>query len=356
LNFLHDVLNSFPHLPLKIYGKMITKLFTPWFTLKRLPQIIFCILLTFTTLTQAQINATVLPQEAFRPDSSVGGKKSAMAAYGYVSCWNGSYYSDYFVYYQWSGYYFQCDCSNNQYNVLLNIDGKAYWPGWFAGTSYSGYGCKVGLGPGRSGYCGNVCYEGGGHNYFIFGCLSNCGANWHSNSDQYYWTSGIRPPVSPTATLAKYDYRIDLAWNKTTDIPDSDHGYLIKRDGVEIAKVFNGQRTYSDVSLGPNESHTYSISTIWPDNDNYTHISSDVPVTGTTFDMNLNASIDQTAAINLTWSSLKNISGKNGSSLNYYKIDRYDEKTGQLTTIPVQIDNSTNNFPDESSSLIPIHV
>jgi hypothetical protein len=332
---------------------MKTNHFSFGLSLKSEIKIFFFILLTLPTLLLAQEKATILEAEALRPDSTVGGKKSTMAAYGSVSCWNGSYYSDYYIYFQWSGYNFQCDCSNSQYYVKLTINGVDYFPGWFAGASYSGYGCKVGLGPGQSGTCGNVNTEGGGHNYFLFGCLTGCGANWHSSSDRYFWTDQIKSPVSPVASQAKWDYRIDLSWDKTTDIPDAEHGYLIKRDGVEIAKVFNGQRTYSDVSLGPNQSHTYTIHTIWPDNDSYTKISYGVSVTGTTFDLNLNASVDQPAAINLTWNSLKNIQGKNASSLSYYKIDRYDEANNKTTTIPVQIDNSTNNYPDESSSLLP---
>jgi len=326
---------------------------SPRFSRTTLFQLILCSLLFFSSSVIAQEPATPLPNEPYRPDSVTFGKKSAQAAYSYADCWNGSYYSDYYMYFKWSGFYFQCDCSNGHYNVLLTIDGTAYWPGVFPGATYSAYGCRVGIGPGRSGTYNNICYEGGGHNYFIFGCLSNCGANWHSNGNSYYWTSHIRPPISPIASQAKYDYRIDLSWDKTTDIPDAEHGYIILRDGLEIAKIFNGQRTYSDMLVGPAESHTYTISTIWPDNEAYTHISAGVSVLGTTFGMNLKASDDQPSAINLNWSSLKGIPGKSGSSLTYYKIDRYDEANDKTTTIPVQIDNSSNNYPDESSSLLP---
>ena len=317
-------------------------------------RILFFLFLALSSFLMAQHDMAVLPQEAYRPDS-VGtiGKKAAQSAWGYLSSYNGSYSSDYWVYFQWSGYTFQCDCSSGSYNVKLNIDGVDYWPGVFAGASYTAYGCRVGLGPSRYGTCGNVCYEGGGHNYFLFGCLTGCGANWHSTSNQYYSTAYIRPPVSPVASDSVYDYRIDLSWGKSTDIPDADHGYLISRDGIEIAKVFNGQKTYSDMTVGPNKIHTYTIQTIWPDNQNYTHISQGVTVTGSTFDLNLNASTDQPASVNLTWNSLKSIKGKSDKNLEYYKIDRYDEVNNKLITIPVQIDNSSDNYPDESSTLIP---
>jgi len=134
--------------------------------------------------------------------------------------------------------------------------------------------------------------------------------------------------------------------------PDADHGYRIMRDGVEIAKVYNGQRTYSDQTLGPNETHTYTIQTIWPDNASYTQISSGVSVTGTTFDLNLTASTDKVSVINLKWNPLDNIKGKGDVSLQKYKLDRYDEVKDELTTLPGDI-TSTDNYPDESVSLIP---
>jgi hypothetical protein len=330
---------------------MITKFYS------RFIQIGIFLLLMFLMLpllTHAQKDITVLPSAPYDPKDSADNKKSAEAiqAWGYLSPWNGSYYSDYFVYFQWSGFNFSCDCSSGSYNVKLVIDGVTYWPGWFAGSSYSGYGCKVALSPSRSGYAGHVCYEGGSDDMFMWCWTPTCGHYWYSTSDQSYWTASLRPPVSPTATQAIYDYRIDLAWGKSTDIPDADHGYLIQRDGVEIAKVFNGQKTYSDMSLGPNETHTYTIYTIWPDNDSYTHISPGVSVTGTTFDLNLTASTNKVSVINLNWNPLDNIPGRGGASLQKYKLDRYDEVKNELTTLPGDI-TSTNNYPDESVSLIP---
>ena len=96
------------------------------------------ILLFLTPAIEAQDFLTVLPQELALPesDSSTQTKSAdAVDAWGYLSCWNGSYYSDYWVYFQYSGFTFQCDCSSKSYNVKLIIDGKAYWPGWVSGRS-----------------------------------------------------------------------------------------------------------------------------------------------------------------------------------------------------------------------------
>lgn len=279
--------------------------------------------------------------------------KSTMG-YGYVTPWNGSYSSDYYLFMQWGECGFGCDCSSKSYRARINISGTDYWaPGYVAGSSYSGTAAYFLIGPGRSGYYKWYLHEGGRDaQSYIFGCLVSCSRYWYGLSDQYFSTASLRPPTAPVASQAKYDYRIDLSWGKTTDVPDADHGYLIKRDGVEIAKVYNGQKYYYDMDLGPNETHTYTIYTIWPDNASYSMTSGGVSVTGTTFDLNLQATTDKTDGINLTWNDLEDIPGKNGASLEKYKIDRYDEYNDALTTLPGDI-TSTDNYPDESSSLIP---
>ncbi len=287
-------------------------------------------------------------------NSTSAPKKSAEAIQGsgYFNYW--TYWSDYYIYWQWEGYNFQCDCPNGYYGAYIDLGGGWIYLGSFPGASYYGWDCKYGIGPSKSGYAKTQNNEGGNHCYFLFGCTCGCSANYHSTDfNKYYYTAGIRPPTTPAATQRQWDYRIDLTWNKTTDIPDAEHGYRILRDGIEIAQVYNGQRTYSDQSLGPNETHTYTIQTIWPDNAGYTNISSGVSVEGTTFDLNLTASTGETSVINLDWNPLENIKGKANVSLSKYEIDRYDQVENTTTTLPVDISATKHNYPDESSSLIP---
>ena len=317
-----------------------------------IPMILMFLILPF--LSNAQDKIPDIPTGPSGSDSTAGNKKSAEAimGYGWFDYW--TYWSDYYIYWQWEGYNFQCSCPNGYYGAYIDLGGGWIYLGSFPGASYYGWDCKYGIGPSKSGYAKTQNNEGGNHCWFLFGCTCGCSANYHSTDfNKYYSTEPIRPPTSPTATLAKWDYRIDLTWNKTTDIPDAEHGYRILRDGVEIAQVYNGQRTYSDQTLGPNETHTYTIQTIWPDNSGYTNISGGVSVTGTTFDLNLTASQDKATVINLNWNSLKDIPGKSGASLTKYEIDRYDEVKDELTTLPVDIANTKNNYPDESASLIP---
>lgn len=331
---------------------MKTKLYSYFFRI--CAHLILILLFIPLGLNGQEEKAPNVPQPPSETDSTQNTKKSAEAiqATGWFNYW--TYYSDYYIYFQWDGFYFQCDCPNGYYGAYIDLGGGWIYLGSFPGASYSGFGCKYGIGPSKSGYAKTQNNEGGNHCYFLFGCTCGCSANWHSTGfNTYYYTAGIRPPSSPTATLAKWDYRIDLAWNKTTDIPDAEHGYRILRDGIEIAQVYNGQRTYSDQTLGPNETHTYTIQTIWPDNSGYTSISGGVSVTGTTFDLNLTSSQDKATVINLNWNSLKDIQGKGGVSLSKYEIDRYDEVKDELTTLPVDIANTKNNYPDESASLIP---
>jgi hypothetical protein len=325
-------------------------------SLKFLKVFVLCILIANTFHLHSQEDLILYPAILLHPDTSSGTKKGAEAiqAYASFSPWNGSYHSDYFIYFQWSGFYFQCDCSNSRYTVHITIDGKVYNAGTHSGSSYSGYNCKVARGPGQTGTARHTCYEGGTHGKFLGSCWGvACNANWHSTGDMYFWTAALRPPVSLVASQAEYDYRIDLSWGKSTDIPDAGHGYLIKRNGVEIAKVFNGQRTYTDNNLGPAETYVYTIHTIWPGNENYTHISQGVNVTGTTFDLDFTASVDRPVSINLRWNSLENIPGKGGSGLTLYKIDRFDEYNNELITLPQDVSKINNNFPDESTSLVP---
>jgi hypothetical protein len=305
------------------------------------------------------INAQVekIPDIATHPadsNSTESTKKSAEAIQGsgYFNYW--TYWSDYYIYWQWEGYNFQCDCPNGYYGAYIDLGGGWIYLGSFPGASYYGWDCKYGIGPSKSGYAKTQNNEGGNDGYFLFGCTYGCGAYYHSTDfNKYYYTSSIRPATSPAASMAKYDYRIDLTWNKTTDIPDDQHGYLIKRDGIEIGRTSGGTRTFSDIYLGPNETHTYSIQTIWPNSASYTSISSPVYATGTTFDLNFTASVDKENVINLTWNSLQNIQGKSGAALQKYEIDRYDEVKQETTTLPAEISNTRNNWPDESASLIP---
>ncbi|MCF8381530.1 MAG: thrombospondin type 3 repeat-containing protein [Bacteroidales bacterium] len=323
----------------------------------RLPFLLALIIMFISYVTVAQVPDFNIPsmledpRAAEREDATLKSTK-AIEGYSYLTNYNGSYYSDYYCYFQWVSYTFGCDCSSKSFKVLVRLASGDQWPGTKGGTSYTGYDLKVKIGPNQSGSYNYWVYEQGTDDYFIFGCISSCSRYYYSANSKTYYTAAIRPPTSPVATQNTWDYRIDLSWGKTTDIPDAEHGYLIKRDGVEIAKVFNGQRTYSDKTLGPNETHTYTIHTIWPDNTSYTQISSGVSVVGKTFDLNLNASVNQPDVIDLTWNSLESIEGKGGASLTKYKIDRYDEENNKLTTLPADI-TSTNNYPDESSTLIP---
>jgi hypothetical protein len=332
---------------------MKTKLYSHFF--RTCAQIIL-IFLFIPLMTNAQVEKIPDIATHLADSNSTGSnKKSAEAIQGYGQFNYWTYYSDYYIYWQWEGYNFQCECKGNRYNVYIDIGGGWIHLGEFYGASYYGFDCKYGIGPSKSGYAKTQNNEtGGGGCYFLFGCTCGCSANYHSDGfNKYYYTAAIRPPKALTATQRQWDYRIDLTWDKTTDIPDGQHGYLIKRDGIEIGRTSGGTRAFSDKNIGPNETHTYSIQTIWPNSASYSNISSPVYITGTTFDLNLTASTSETNVINLNWNPLENIKGKGDVSLSKYEIDRYDQVENQSTTLPVDISATKHNYPDESSSLIP---
>ena len=185
-------------------------------------------------LLPLQLNAqedTIVYSKAFRPDSAGNNLKSAkdIQAWSYMDCWNGSYYSDYWNYFRWYDQYYQCDCPNGWYNVKITLNGwDVRWPDDQYGTTYTGTNCKVAIGPSQSGNYRDVCYEGGNDGYFLFGCTYGCGAYWYATSDKGYWTAGIRPPTSPVASQAQWDYRIDLSLETRPPIfrtPNTDTGF-----------------------------------------------------------------------------------------------------------------------------------
>jgi serine/threonine protein kinase len=88
-------------------------------------------------------------------------------------------------------------------------------------------------------------------------------------------SKGPPPPAAPAGLSAtsSVDGEIDLTWN---DVPDA-VTYNIYRDGTKLQSGLP-QAAYSDVNLGPGESHSYSVTGV----DENGESAKSTPVTGTT--------------------------------------------------------------------------
>ena len=76
-------------------------------------------------------------------------------------------------------------------------------------------------------------------------------------------TRTLRAPANLTASDGVSLNYIELTWEKRTDVPDGLHQYIIKRNGVEIARVAGTERSYRDSSteLVPGVSYNYTVTT-----------------------------------------------------------------------------------------------
>ncbi|RYE27271.1 MAG: DUF11 domain-containing protein, partial [Sphingobacteriaceae bacterium] len=126
-------------------------------------------------------------------------------------------------------------------------------------------------------------------------------------------TDQIHAPYDFTATFNAKPFAIQLDWHKGTTIDDDKTGYLIKRGGVEIARISGDKRSYQDLDVAPGKTYTYTVQTIVGGNapaDWVKDVSSAVSVTATALsDFALVASADQLNKVKLSWPSLSDIDG-----------------------------------------------
>lgn len=307
-----------------------------------------------TAMAQTERN-TFIPETSEDLRTVHEGKKSAEAAWAGVTNYNGSYYSDYYIYFQWSGLSWHCDCSHNYaFSIYKNGSSSASLSFNSTSTTYTGTGKGIAQGPSQSNRYTFYASESGKNDTYIIvyiGCTTGCSGYWKTASGDYYtgYTSSIRPAKNVSASNGLYQDKIIISWQKNTDIPNANHGYIIYRDGVEINRVYNGVYTYTDTGLKPGETHNYTVTT-------YTtswggHTSYGVSAQGSTYDFGLTASVDEPRKIVLNWNDISGVKGSSNGSVTEFKIDRLDD--GTITTLPYQISADTRNFTDESVSLIP---
>ena len=295
----------------------------------------------------------LVPESSADTIAESSDKKSVNAAWAGVTSYNGSYYSDYYIYFKYSGLSWHCDCSHN-YKFTVYKNGSSALTFNTTSTSHNGTSRKIAQGASVSNKYTFYASETGKNDTYVIiyvGCTTGCTGYWKTASGDYYWgtTAQIRPPKDLAATNGDYQDKIILTWGKTTDVPNNYHGYIIYRDNVEIDRVYNSVFTYTDDEVGPGETHTYSVRTYtnsW-EGDQSTLVST----TGSTFGLNLSASTDQPRKVVLTWNSVAGLKGSSSGSVEKFIIDRIDN--GTVTTLPYDIDATSTNFTDESISLIP---
>lgn len=314
------------------------------------------------------INSNILSQEQYLmpgydehmlPAEKVNNLKSGEEVMG--SSWTTAYNingwrSDYFTFFRWSDLTWHCDCDHS-YNIKFYAGGVTYPLGTFTVTSYSEWNAAVPLGPSSSGTFTYRADESGHNNVLFLGCWGSCtGAAWYNNTPRTYSsTARPRTPTNLTATQGKYQHRIDLSWSTDTDIPAGYRVWHIYRDGVRIdnGTVTGNTTNYYDETLDPNETHSYAVYLNYNGSGTAGHTSYAATATGTTFDLDLNATTDEPAGVYLTWEDMSAKKGKGNASLDHYQLDRYDTDKDMTTTVDDDISATSTNKPDESAGLIP---
>ncbi len=183
-------------------------------------------------------------------------------------------------------------------------------------------------------------------------------------------TDGIRSPDSLTATSQTYFSKIALTWTKGSDIPNANIKYRIYKDNTSnlIATVSGTTFSYVDSNLNSSETHTYYIATYTDNSINPgwgTHESYKAPVTGATYDAQVQAS-DATLynRTRINWRTLANQSSgdieilRNGIQIavvnkNSLQYSDYDGTPGvkyQYSVRPIQTGTSTFAASDSGAS------
>ena len=75
----------------------------------------------FENLSPAMLSDSMASERD--PEYSKAQESTKASSYAYASSWNGTYDSDYYLYFRWSSLGFGCDCSNGQYSSKIRISG-----------------------------------------------------------------------------------------------------------------------------------------------------------------------------------------------------------------------------------------
>ena len=284
------------------------------------------------------------------------------AAYSYLSSYHSSkgYYSDYWLYFTCTGLSYQCDCSNHKYSIALTLyhNGATSTSniGSFTGTGYSSTGLRKAVGPSYSGTWNYKGSEGGDDTYetrylVITKCWDACGAYYHKSSAvSFTGTTNIRSPKSATASNNEWDHKIKITVTAGTDIPAGYHGYIVERtDGLYTHEYPYNTFNFYDETCQPGKTYTYRIYTYSRSYGGFKKSSGYVTATGSTFGLNLDASIGQANKVILTWDDP---TGKGKGTLDGYDVKRYDEENDLTETIANLPDNRID-LTDNDATLIP---
>ena len=179
-----------------------------------------------------------------------------------------------------------------------------------------------------------------GRNQFVFNCAASCEST--GSVTRKVSTSAIKRPRNGKATYE--DGGIQIRWDKGTNIPDKHIKYKIAKDNPEniIATVGGGARSYKDVNVGPNETHTYYLFThtdSWGG-----HTSSHYGLYGSTPGRSARASVGQPKKVAISWDDVSDQTDE-------VIIRRNGE---QIVTLNINSPSDTS-YTDSDPSLIPAY-
>ena len=284
-------------------------LYNPVFSLSIFTCKLCLLLILAPSFSNAQ--APVLQNEHHNSDSTslldAVSRTNREAAVTWNALSNGS---DYYIYFTWNGFSRHCPCESSLiFQFKKNGSNIQKWSG--LPTSHSGTSYKHPAGPGQTANYSFTAAESGKET-FIFACAAGCSASGGGSTGSLSrTTSSIKSPASATASDKEALHYIEVKWSKGTDIPDASHGYKIYRDNLDnlVATVNGSTRSWKDMKVSPNETHTYYVRTYtnsWGGHESYYRTT-----TGSTKAATTTASDGEFAnRTKITWTDLSSFADK----------------------------------------------
>ncbi len=239
--------------------------------------------------------------------------------------------SDYYMNCRWEKLTSKC-CSETKY-VRFYVNGSTAKTVNSAANSGN---VNLAIGPGYNHHYQWAWGSAGKDNSVcVFGC------SWDANRSTGYRarTANIKSPTSVTASNDKVG-SIKVSWSKASNIPNANLDWKIYKDSRTnlVATVTNGaSRSWTDINVGPGETHTYYVATYTPSWG--VHESYAVGTTGSTIPREVTADDGVGETVVVRWESLAEL----GQQIDVYRDDQKLER----------IDVSETQFQDDDTDLIP---
>lgn len=158
---------------------------------------------------------------------------------------------------------------------------------------------------------------------------------WVDSWNTLYVTIPSNQPINNVAaTDNKFGNKIDITWSRISTICYDNLSYKLYRNGSLLATLPGTQLTYSHTGLQPGVTNTYVVRAVA--NGVELPAVSSCTDQGSTFDINLTATTNQSDRVILNWNNFSNVQSANG-----FVIERNDG----ISSVPIaDYGNTYNNY------------